>query len=146
MAGNTKIFEQLATLAALSPPYAATTATHFTLTLHAAHHLLQYIVETHVHLDNEVEELHVAGKSEVAYLLESLKILWEDFTCLDISQCMLNKTILHMAASYLELDMSGCLENVLGLGKHLNCGSIFGEALVSAEESPEEEHSAFFLS
>ncbi|GAA0183462.1 hypothetical protein LIER_30869 [Lithospermum erythrorhizon] len=31
---------------------------------------------------------------------------------------MLNKTILHMAASYLELDMSGCLENVLGLDEN----------------------------
>lgn len=41
---------------------------------------------------------------------------WEDFTCLDASQCLLNKSILHVAAKHLESDISGCLSQFLSLG------------------------------
>lgn len=41
---------------------------------------------------------------------------WEDFTCLDISQCMLNKTILSVAAKYVDSDVSECLVQFLALG------------------------------
>lgn len=43
-------------------------------------------------------------------------MFWEDFTCLDISQCMLNKTILHVAAKNIESDISECLGHFLSLG------------------------------
>lgn len=41
---------------------------------------------------------------------------WEDFTCLDVSQCLLNKGILQCAVKYLKLDISGCLSQFLALG------------------------------
>lgn len=44
------------------------------------------------------------------------KTFWEDFTCLDLSQCMLNKNILGVAAKYVDSDLSDCLVQFLNLG------------------------------
>lgn len=44
------------------------------------------------------------------------KTFWEDFTCLDLSQCMLNKNILGVAAKYVDSDLSDCLVQYLNLG------------------------------
>jgi hypothetical protein len=50
---------------------------------------------------------------------------WEDFTCLDISQCLLNKSILSVAAKYVDSGLSGCLVQFLVLGTkvefHFSC-------------------------
>lgn len=48
--------------------------------------------------------------------LTSNWIFWEDFTCLDVSQCMLNKTILQVAAIYLDSGISRCPDKCLALG------------------------------
>ncbi|KAL6571333.1 hypothetical protein OROHE_002976 [Orobanche hederae] len=73
-------------------------------------------------------------------------MLWEDFTCLDISQCMLNKAILQVAAKYLESEKSGCLVQFLVLGTKANiwCRKHLKMTLMSTEDSPEEEHCSFF--
>ncbi|KAK9289292.1 hypothetical protein L1049_017768 [Liquidambar formosana] len=70
-----------------------------------------------------------------------------NFTCLDISQCMLNKTILHVAAKYLESDISGCLGQFLTLGTKASiwCGKHLKMTLMSTEESQEEEHASLFF-
>lgn len=43
--------------------------------------------------------------------------LWEGFTCLDVSQCLLNKAILDVAARYLEGD------SFRGQGRFLTLGT-----------------------
>ncbi|KAM3249519.1 putative protein isoform X1 [Capsicum annuum] len=104
------------------------------------------VVENRVELLDELGELDLTEKSQVASLIESLQVLWEDFTCLDISQCKLNKAILQVAAKYLPSDISACLGQFLGLGakaavwgkKHLQM------TLMSTQDSPEEEHSSLF--
>ncbi|KAL7081323.1 hypothetical protein ACP275_14G032800 [Erythranthe tilingii] len=104
------------------------------------------VVENRVQLLKELEELDINEKSEVKSLVESLTIFWENFTCLDISQCTLNKTILDVAAKHLDLDISGCLVQFLVLGTQANiwCRKHLQMTLMSIEDSPEEEHSSFF--
>ncbi|XP_057783593.1 uncharacterized protein LOC131001267 [Salvia miltiorrhiza] len=104
------------------------------------------VVEDRVRLLQELGDLDVNEKSVVNSLIESLTIYWEDFTCLDISQCTLNKTILQVAAKYLETDISGCLVQFLVLGSKANvwCRKHLQMTLMSLEDSPEEEHSSFF--
>lgn len=48
--------------------------------------------------------------------LTSSWTLWEGFTCLDESQCLLNKAMLDVAAKYLEGDSFGGQEKFLTLG------------------------------
>ncbi|GMH28390.1 hypothetical protein Nepgr_030233 [Nepenthes gracilis] len=72
--------------------------------------------------------------------------LWEDFTCLDVSQCMLNKTILHVAAMFLKADTSRCIAKFLTLGAKASmwCGKHLRMTLMSMGDSQEEEHSSLF--
>ncbi|TMW90198.1 hypothetical protein EJD97_016078 [Solanum chilense] len=104
------------------------------------------VVENRVELLDELGELDLTEKSEVASLIESLQTLWEDFTCLDISQCKLNKTILHVAAKYLLSDISASLGQFLGLGAKAAvwCKKHLQMTLMSTQDSPEEEHSNLF--
>ncbi|XP_055813814.1 uncharacterized protein LOC129883225 [Solanum dulcamara] len=104
------------------------------------------VVENRVELLDELGELDLTEKSEVASLIESLQVLWEDFTCLDISQCKLNKTILHVAAKYLSSDISASLGQFLGLGAKAAvwCKKHLQMTLMSTQDSPEEEHSNLF--
>ncbi|CAI9771194.1 unnamed protein product [Fraxinus pennsylvanica] len=104
------------------------------------------VVENRVQLIVELEELDLTEKSEMNSLIESLIIFWEDFTCLDVSQCTLNKTILHVAAKYLDSDISECLGQFLGLGMKANiwCRKHLKMTLMSTEDSQEEEHSSIF--
>ncbi|PIN15536.1 hypothetical protein CDL12_11818 [Handroanthus impetiginosus] len=104
------------------------------------------VVENRVQLLEKLEELSITEKSAVNSLVEALTIFWEDFTCLDISQCTLNKTILHVAAKCLESDVSGCLLQFLVLGTKANiwCRKHLKMTLMSVEDSPDEEHSSFF--
>ncbi|XP_042064971.1 uncharacterized protein LOC121808507 [Salvia splendens] len=104
------------------------------------------VVEDRVRLLQELEDIDVNEKSSVNSLIEALTIYWEDYTCLDISQCTLNKTILQVAAKYFETDISGCLIQFLALGSKANvwCRKHLQMTLMSLEDSPEEEHSSFF--
>ncbi|XP_059632216.1 uncharacterized protein LOC132274883 [Cornus florida] len=83
----------------------------------------------------------------ILFILTKDQIFWEDFTCLDISQCMLNKTIVHVAAKYLESDISGCLGLFLALGTKASiwCGKHLKMTLMSTDESQEEEHCNLFF-
>lgn len=110
------------------------------------------------------------GAPKCTYLtLTRCQTFWEDFTCLDVSQCMLNKSILSVAAKYVNSDLSGCLVQFLSLGMKvclplycsnfaivvqlLNlricqgsmwCRKHLKMTCMSKEESQEEEHCSFF--
>ncbi|KAM3326989.1 putative protein isoform X1 [Capsicum chacoense] len=112
------------------------------------------VVENRVELLDELGELDLTEKSQVVgschfSLLSALTFywtLWEDFTCLDISQCKLNKAILQVAAKYLPSDISACLGQFLGLGAKAAvwCKKHLQMTLMSTQDSPEEEHSSLF--
>ncbi|XP_052188587.1 uncharacterized protein LOC127798968 [Diospyros lotus] len=104
------------------------------------------VVENRVQLLTKLEGLDLSYRSDLSCMIRSLSIFWEDFTCLDISQCMLNKTILHVAARYLDSDISGCLGNFFSLGVKATiwCGKHLKMTLISSQESQEEEHSNLF--
>nr|XP_023881230.1 uncharacterized protein LOC111993632 [Quercus suber] len=72
---------------------------------------------------------------------------WEDFTCLDVSQCTLNKAIVQVAVKYIETDISGCLLQFLSLGSKASiwCKKHLKMTLMSTEESQEEEHYNIFF-
>lgn len=50
------------------------------------------------------------------FTLTTTWAFWEDYTCLDVSQCMLNKAILSVASKHLNSDMSSCQSQFLSLG------------------------------
>ncbi|KAL0368550.1 UNVERIFIED_CONTAM: hypothetical protein Scaly_1073900 [Sesamum calycinum] len=91
------------------------------------------VVENRVQVLKELEELDINEKSAVNSVVESLT-------------CTLNKTILQVAAKYLESDISGCIVQFLVLGTKANiwCRKHLKMTLMSTEDSPEEEHSSFF--
>ncbi|XP_034678161.1 uncharacterized protein LOC117908615 isoform X2 [Vitis riparia] len=70
-----------------------------------------------------------------------------NFTCLDVTQCLLNKTILNVAAKYIDSDISGCLGSFLALGTKASmwCGKHLKMTLLSIQESQEEEHCTLFF-
>ncbi|KAL8151354.1 LOW QUALITY PROTEIN: hypothetical protein V2J09_021162 [Rumex salicifolius] len=73
--------------------------------------------------------------------------LWDDFTCLDLSQCTLNKTVLHVAATYLKSETATCLRFFLSLGSKACkwCGKHLKMTLTPTGESEEEEHGNLFF-
>ncbi|XP_073284102.1 uncharacterized protein [Primulina huaijiensis] len=105
------------------------------------------VVENRIQLLMELEEVDLSENTAVNSVVEYLILFWEDFTCLDVSQCTLNKTVLHVAAKCLELDISGCLVQFLVLGIKANawCRKHLKMTLMSTEDSPEEDHSSFFF-
>ncbi|KAL3828344.1 hypothetical protein ACJIZ3_017146 [Penstemon smallii] len=104
------------------------------------------VVENRVQLLKELGKIELSEKSAVNSVVESLITLWEEFTCLDISQCTLHRTILQVATKYLESDISGCLVQflVLGIKANIWCRKHLKMTLMSTQDSPEEEHSSFF--
>jgi hypothetical protein len=60
----------------------------------------------------------------IVFTLTASLAFWEDFTCLDVSQCILNKAILQVAVKYLESDISGCLSQFLSLGSKVYMSSV----------------------
>ncbi|TXG72508.1 hypothetical protein EZV62_001087 [Acer yangbiense] len=92
------------------------------------------VVENRVEMLTQLRDLDLSENSDLNYLIQCLTTFWEDFTCLDVSQCMLNKTILHVAAKYVDSDLSGCLLQFLQLGVKAwllcVCVYVLGERLV----------------
>ncbi|XVF38081.1 hypothetical protein REPUB_Repub20aG0067100 [Reevesia pubescens] len=91
------------------------------------------VVEGRAELIAKLADLHLSGESDVKYLVGSLI-------------CMLNKTVLHVAAKYLDSDISSCLLQFLLLGTKASiwCGKHLKMTVMSTEESPEEEHCSLF--
>uniref|UniRef100_M4DFR5 Uncharacterized protein n=1 Tax=Brassica campestris TaxID=3711 RepID=M4DFR5_BRACM len=82
--------------------------------------------------------------------IKSSDTLWEDFTCLDVSQCLLNKAILPalpVASKYLALDRPDCCHYFLAFGIKVSqwCAKHLNMSVMSMEESQEEEHSNVFF-
>ncbi|KAL5781506.1 hypothetical protein ACOSP7_006535 [Xanthoceras sorbifolium] len=116
------------------------------------HNLIQAIksadvVENRVVLLTQLRDLDLSENSDVTYLMHCLTSFWEDFTCLDVSQCMLNKNILHVATRYVDSDLSGCLLQFLHLGVKASvwCGKHLKMTRMSKEDSQEEEHCSLFF-
>ncbi|GMJ08269.1 FIDGETIN-LIKE-1 INTERACTING PROTEIN [Hibiscus trionum] len=91
------------------------------------------VVEGRTELIAKLADLHLSEKSDVNSLIESLN-------------CLLNKTVLHVAAKYLDSDISGCLLQFLSLVSKASvwCGKHLKMTVMSTEESPEEEHCSLF--
>ncbi|CAM8904668.1 unnamed protein product [Rhodiola kirilowii] len=104
------------------------------------------VVENRVQLVEKLQGLDLCDKSDLVSVAEALTIIWEDFTCLDASQCILNKAILQVAAKYMDTDISECLRWYLVLGTKASkwCGKHLSMTLLSTEDSQEEEHSSIF--
>jgi len=41
---------------------------------------------------------------------------WENFTCLDVTQCMLNRSIIQVALRLIDFNLSSCPPQILTLG------------------------------
>ncbi|CAN0875637.1 hypothetical protein LINGRAHAP2_LOCUS10944 [Linum grandiflorum] len=104
------------------------------------------VVENRIQLLAQLEDLELRGKSELASLVECLSTFWEDYTCLDASQCVLNKTIVHVAAKFVG-DSSECMQEFLALATKASswCGKHLKMTLMSTDESQEEEHCQLFF-
>ncbi|KAJ6810051.1 uncharacterized protein M6B38_157520 [Iris pallida] len=101
-------------------------------------------LESRISLISQIGDTYLIDPSDLAHLIDCLITCWEDSTCFGIFQCMLNKTILDVAAKYLELDMSNCLSQFLILAtkasmwgrKHLqdsqdeNISNLFSQLLL----------------
>ncbi|GAV58289.1 hypothetical protein CFOL_v3_01823 [Cephalotus follicularis] len=105
------------------------------------------VVESRAQLISKLSEFDSCEKSDVASLIECLTTYWEDFTCLDVSQCMLNKTILHVIAKYLGSDRFEFSIPLLALGTKASiwCGKHLKMTLMSTQDSQEEEHCNLFF-
>ncbi|KAL8217323.1 hypothetical protein R6Q57_024160 [Mikania cordata] len=99
------------------------------------------VVETRAQLISQLGDLNQKHQPSV---LQFLTTLWEDFTCLDVSQCLLNKTILQVATTY---HTSICLTQLLALGTKASiwCRKHLKMTLMSTDDSQEEEHYTLFF-
>ncbi|KAJ0245092.1 Holliday junction resolvase [Hirschfeldia incana] len=105
-------------------------------------------------IENRVQLLTRLGQldpqdddSDLPSFVASLTTLWEDSTCLDVSQCLLNKAILPVASKYLALDRPDCSHYFLAFGIRVSqwCAKHLNMSVMSMEESQEEEHSNVFF-
>nr|POE74464.1 hypothetical protein CFP56_57313 [Quercus suber] len=105
------------------------------------------VVESRVQLVKKLGNLEISDQSDLVSVMESSLAFWEDFTCLDVSQCTLNKAIVQVAVKYIETDISGCLLQFLSLGSKASiwCKKHLKMTLMSTEESQEEEHYNIFF-
>ncbi|CAN1278734.1 hypothetical protein LINPERPRIM_LOCUS16734 [Linum perenne] len=105
------------------------------------------VVEKRIQLLAQLGDLELREKSELASLVDCLSTFWEDYTCLDASQCVLNKTIVHVAAKFVGSDSSECLPEFLSLATKASswCGKHLKMTLMSTDESQEEEHCQLFF-
>ncbi|GAB2295374.1 hypothetical protein Dimus_029545 [Dionaea muscipula] len=102
------------------------------------------VVEDRIQQLFKLGDFQLLEKSDLASVLECLLTLWEDFTCLDVSQCTLNKTLLQVAAKFLRADMSGCVGHFASLGAKASmwCAKHLRMTLMSNDDSQEDEHSS----
>ncbi|XP_024007724.1 uncharacterized protein LOC18994398 isoform X2 [Eutrema salsugineum] len=105
------------------------------------------LIENRVQLLTRLCQLDTEENSDVPSFVESLTTLWEDFTCLDVSQCLLNKAILPVASKYLALERPDCSQYFLAFGSKVSqwCAKHLHMSVMSMEESQEEEHSNIFF-
>ncbi|CAN8295604.1 unnamed protein product [Cochlearia groenlandica] len=105
------------------------------------------LIENRVQLLTQLSQLDTEENSDVPSFVESLTTLWEDSTCLDVSQCLLNKAILPVASKYLALDRPDCSRYFLAFATKVSqwCAKHLTMSVMSMEESQEEEHSNIFF-
>ncbi|XP_026388081.1 uncharacterized protein LOC113283136 isoform X1 [Papaver somniferum] len=105
------------------------------------------VLESRIHMINQLGDSILSETSELASLFERLTILWEDSTGSDMPQCVLNRSILHVAAKYVEVDVSGCLEQFVSFGIKASdwCCKHLKLILISIEESQEETGSSTYI-
>ncbi|XP_031382259.1 uncharacterized protein LOC116196600 isoform X1 [Punica granatum] len=104
------------------------------------------VVESRTELISGLGDLVISKKCDICFLFENLIAFWEDFTCLDVSQCTLNKSIVQVASNYVVSGKSGVLSLFLVLGTKASLWSRkhFKMTIMSMEDSHEEEHSKVF--
>ncbi|KAL1188785.1 hypothetical protein V5N11_021948 [Cardamine amara subsp. amara] len=105
------------------------------------------LIENRIQLLTRLSQLDAEDYSDLPSFVESLTTLWEDFTCLDVSQCLLNKAILPVASKYLALDRPDSSRYFLSFGIKVSqwCTKHLNMSVMSMEESQEEEHSNIFF-
>ncbi|KAH9612164.1 hypothetical protein KSS87_009817, partial [Heliosperma pusillum] len=104
-------------------------------------------VETRIQLITKLGVAVPPSDSDLDSLLEFLVTLWEGFTCLDLSQCMLNKAILDVAGKYIEGCNYSCQKKILILGAQASewCAKHLKMTLMSSDDSQEDEHYMLFF-
>ncbi|XP_056158688.1 uncharacterized protein LOC130134889 [Syzygium oleosum] len=104
------------------------------------------VVEARVQLITGLGELELREKSDIAFAVESLVTFWEDYTCLDVTQCILHKAIVQVATKFLKPTLCGGLTPFLTLGAQASiwCKKHLQMTIMSMEESQEEEHCKMF--
>ncbi|KAL3724636.1 hypothetical protein ACJRO7_029751 [Eucalyptus globulus] len=100
------------------------------------------VVETRVQLITRLGELEIRKGSDIAFVVESLA----DYTCLDVTQCILHKAIINVATKFLKPTLCGGLTPFLTLGAQASiwCKKHLQMTTMSMEESQEEEHCKIF--
>ncbi|XP_030533977.1 uncharacterized protein LOC115743370 isoform X2 [Rhodamnia argentea] len=100
------------------------------------------VVETRVQLITGLGELEIRERSDIAFVVESLV----DYTCLDVTQCILHKAIIQVATKFLKPTLCGGLTPFLTLGAQASvwCKKHLQMTIMSMEESQEEEHCKMF--
>ncbi|KAI6694065.1 hypothetical protein NL676_021775 [Syzygium grande] len=96
------------------------------------------VVEARVQLISGLGELELRERSDIAFAVESLV----DYTCLDVTQCILHKAIVQVTTKFLKPTLCGGLTPFLTLGAQASiwCKKHLQMAIMSMEESQEEEH------
>ncbi|KAK8467702.1 hypothetical protein PHAVU_007G134600 [Phaseolus vulgaris] len=102
------------------------------------------IVEDRVQLFNDLGRIELKNVSDSDYA--SVVNCIVNFTCLDVTQCVLNRSIIQVALRHIEFNLSGCLPQMLTLGVKASvwCGKHLKMSLLSIEESQEDEHNSAF--
>ncbi|XP_026664588.2 uncharacterized protein LOC103717938 isoform X1 [Phoenix dactylifera] len=105
------------------------------------------ILESRTALISQLGDSCQSETSDQTLLFEYLVTFWNDSPCLGASQCMLNKVILHVAAKYLESDMSDCPRQflILGMKASVWCQKHLLVTLESSDELQDENHSSLFF-
>ncbi|XP_050885665.1 uncharacterized protein LOC127091151 [Lathyrus oleraceus] len=106
------------------------------------------VVEDRIQLFTNLGNLNFKNVSEFdhASIMNCLVTYWENYTCLDVTQCMLNRSILHVALKSIDLHLPSCLLQTLTLGVKASiwCGKHLKMTLLSTAESQDDEHNSVF--
>ncbi|RHN81216.1 hypothetical protein MtrunA17_Chr1g0196651 [Medicago truncatula] len=110
------------------------------------------VVEDRVQLFTDLGNLSLKEASESDHasvmncLVSQISTYWETFTCLDVTQCMLNRSILQVALKNIDFNLPSCLLQtlILGVKASIWSGKHLQMTLLSTEESQEDEHSSVF--